>query len=163
MNKKCTFSEQKCQTDTVKTKDLCTFSEQIEIWNQIFDSEYEISCFGNIRHFKTHELKKQYINQGGYKHVSISGKCYAVHRLVGFAFIPNPCNKPMINHIDFNPQNNRVENLEWVTAKENCNHNRPRSEIKHEHQPSLLSNEFKERLKQLTYSYLFHKGFNTEF
>ena len=45
-----------------------------------------------------------------------------IHRLVAMNFIPNPLNKPYINHIDANPKNNCVENIEWATAKENTQH-----------------------------------------
>ena len=50
------------------------------------------------------------------------GKTHTTHRLVAKAFLPNFHNKPQINHIDGNPLNNNIENLEWVTNQENVIH-----------------------------------------
>jgi len=70
--------------------------------------------------------KSLVIDKGGYCIVSfyIKGKQYAkkVHRLVAETFIDNIQNLPQVNHIDENKQNNHVSNLEWVTARQNCEH-----------------------------------------
>ncbi len=58
----------------------------------------------------------------GYMRIKIDSKTYSVHRLIAEAFLPNPELKPQVNHIDFDRGNNRIENLEWVTASENILH-----------------------------------------
>jgi hypothetical protein len=87
---------------------------------------YEISNLGNIRNIKTKRLLKQFKDRRGYCRVELSSnsktKKYSIHRLVAQTFISNPQNKPEVNHKDGNKANNNVENLEWVTAKENIIH-----------------------------------------
>lgn len=78
-------------------------------------------------------LLNQYVNNSGYLVVSalnyfvknergIQNSNMLVHRLVAECFIPNPFDKEQVNHIDGNKFNNRVENLEWVSASENMFH-----------------------------------------
>lgn len=80
---------------------------------------YLISRDGRIFNSKNEE-KTTYI-KNGYLNLSMNNKMYAVHRLVALTYIKNPNNHPVINHIDENKLNNKVENLEWVTQQENCN------------------------------------------
>ncbi len=56
--------------------------------------------------------------------VKLSNKNYYVHRLVAIAWKPNPHNKPEVNHLDFDRQNNHGDNLEWSTSSENKKHNK---------------------------------------
>lgn len=111
-------------------------------WLPIKDYEnlYEVSDTGLIRSvdrvlkvkgqkdrlFKGKELYLHSNVQLEYKQVNLwkdnKGHTLYVHRLVAQTFIPNPENKPEVNHINGNRQDNRVENLEWVTSSENSYH-----------------------------------------
>lgn len=99
-------------------------------WKPIkgFEGLYEISNAGNIRSFHSREAKtlKTWESKDGYIRVSLrkNSKIYSklVHRLVAKTFIPNPENKPQVNHIDGDKTNNKIDNLEWCTAKENIQH-----------------------------------------
>lgn len=94
-----------------------------------FDCKYFITKDGrvwtNSRKNGIERFMKQY-EMDGYLTVGLliggKQKIFRVHRLVAMAFIPNPENKPYINHIDGNRKNNCVGNLEWCTQKENVIH-----------------------------------------
>lgn len=109
-----------------------------EIWKDIpgYEGYYEVSTLGNVRSIDrfvksptTDRLpikgkpKSVCTDKYGYLHVCLSKEHKTwyptVHRLVALAFIPNPDNKPCIDHIDGDKLNNRLENLRWCTVKEN--------------------------------------------
>ena len=71
---------------------------------------------------RTEMILKQSKTKSGYMQIIIFGKAYLVHRLVSFAWIPNPENKPFVNHKNGIKDDNRVDNLEWVTRSENVAH-----------------------------------------
>ena len=93
-----------------------------EKWVPSVHPDYRVSNYGRVMHWRKRLVLKQHTNKGGYKCVSLAGQNYRVHRLVAMAFIPNPENKPNINHIDGNKKNNNVDNLEWCTQQENIQH-----------------------------------------
>ena len=103
-----------------------------EVWKDIEGFEgYQISNLGrvkslNYRHTKRERILQQCISNKGYCRVSLfkNGKYHTllVHRLVATAYIANLNNKPEVNHIDECKTNNCVENLEWMTRKENVNY-----------------------------------------
>lgn len=107
----------------------------IEEWKNIKGYEnYQVSNLGRIKN-KTGKILKQQIRKG-YCDVGLrlqgqkQPKLIKVHRLVAEAFIPNPNNYPVINHIDENKQNNRIDNLEWCTQQYNSNYGHRNDKIK---------------------------------
>lgn len=96
------------------------FDYSKEVWKEITSTGYEVSNLGRIRR-GTRILAGSY-HSDGYTFATISGKQIPIHRFVANAFIPNPENKPEINHKDGNKKNNCVDNLEWVTRSENQKH-----------------------------------------
>ena len=68
------------------------------------------------------EVPAKLHDSNGYCKVYADGQGYLVHRLVAEAFIPNPDDKPQVNHKDGNKRNNSIANLEWATQSENTQH-----------------------------------------
>lgn len=84
-------------------------------------NDYEIDKNGNVYSYKTNKYLTPHLDRYGYLYLTIKSKHYKVHRLVAEAFIPNPENKPCIDHKDRNKLNNHYSNLRYVTPKENSN------------------------------------------
>lgn len=114
-----------------------------EIWKSLngvveHGENYEVSNFGNVRSIDRRvnsrsgtrlvkgKMLKFYTDKYGYLKIGLyqnqKSKMYSVHRLVALAFIPNPENKPQVNHDDGVKTNNYVTNLEWATSSENQTH-----------------------------------------
>jgi len=100
----------------------------MESWRPIkgFETRYTVSNTGLVFSKLTGRYLTPKVDRYGYEVVTLckngKAKYITVHRLVAMAFIPNPNGLPCVNHKDENKRNNRVENLEWVTVKENDNY-----------------------------------------
>lgn len=107
-----------------------------EIWKQVVGEEglYEVSSLGRVRSLDRQFTKsnnalcivkgrilKQH-TRGGYFLVRTSRGTQSTHRLVASAFLPNPDGYTEVNHKDCNKENNTVDNLEWVSPKQNMRH-----------------------------------------
>lgn len=109
-----------------------------EIWKKIKEyPNYEISNLGRVKSLKFYSnvhkkyydrvlILKEKTNKYGYKMIALSNengrKCFTIHRLVAKAFIDNKSNYNEVNHIDGNKSNNKFNNLEWCTRRDNILH-----------------------------------------
>lgn len=108
----------------------------MEIWKDIdgYEGQYKISNFGRVKSLLKWDVNKRtfvfeerimkpFPNNKGYLEVSLlknkNRKNHFIHRLVANAFIPKIKGKNIVNHKDFNFLNNNIDNLEWVTQREN--------------------------------------------
>lgn len=97
-------------------------------WKEIELSKgkYLISDKGEVFSVVKGKIRPSHYDKDGYKIITFMTKEFnktcKIHRLVAQAFIPNPENKPQVNHIDGNKGNNIVDNLEWVSMSENVRH-----------------------------------------
>lgn len=100
-----------------------------EIWKDCkgYEGKYQVSNLGRVWSIGSQKYLKGSYDKDGYRQAYLTAKNGKskkefIHRLVALAFIPNPNNLPQVNHIDENKQNNCVDNLEWVSIKDNANH-----------------------------------------
>lgn len=98
-----------------------------EEWRDIvgYEGIYQVSNIGRVKRVKVgkgkpYRILQPMINKNYYLVLKLCSKQTFIHRLVAQAFIPNPENKHEVDHIDGNRQNNYVNNLRWVTHRENC-------------------------------------------
>jgi len=151
----------------------------MEIYKEIkgYDGIYQVSNLGNVKsldHYcvnrlgtgkQTGRVLKQQKSNKGYLRVTLSYNkkrfTTGVHRLVALEFIPNPENKPQVNHINGIKNDNRVDNLEWCTNSENQRHavknNLCNPNYAEKHHNSKLSNK-----EALNARALFKMGFTNK-
>jgi hypothetical protein len=142
-----------------------------EIWKDIpeYEGMYQISNLGNVKsqHYnhmsgrKPGRLLKVTLMKTGYMSLELrmndTNKRHLIHRLIAEVFIPNPENKPNVNHINGIRNDNRIENLEWCTQSENILHafkmgtkvpTGPKKGTKPWNTGKALSNQHKEKLSK---------------
>lgn len=97
-----------------------------ETWKRFKNTTYSVSSTGYVYNEYSGKILKPFPNNNGYLTVDLFHNTVkeriSLHRLVAITFIPNLENKPFVNHIDGNKQNNCVDNLEWCTPSENSKH-----------------------------------------
>ncbi len=94
-----------------------------EIWNRVYwNTNYEISSYGKLKHILSGRIHLGYLNRDGYLYVNLISKSAKIHILVLEAFDSKRPYKLVCNHKDGNKLNNHINNLEWVTSSKNTKH-----------------------------------------
>lgn len=146
-----------------------------ELWLDIpdYENKYQISNLGRVRSLMVWDVShRQYVsrksplilapndNGHGYKQIMLrkngKKKPFYIHRLVAEAFCENPEKKPTINHLDHNRSNNRADNLQWCTQKENVRYSSYLMRHPKKIAPSKVTNEHYIRFKNGRYEVVVH-------
>jgi hypothetical protein len=142
--------------EIIKPKDILTD----EIWKQVViennntiknTKQYFVSNLGRFKNSKGIIMDNYKINDNGYIRVYIYHKTYALHRLIALTFLENNDNKEQVNHIDGCKTNNCLNNLEWVTNRENQIHKFKTG----------LGNNFTRKIGQYSVENIFIREFNS--
>ena len=130
-----------------------------EIWKDIkgYEGSYQVSNLGRVKSLNYHRegIEKILKIDGStqYKTVMLyrdgGGTRFLLHRLVASAFIPNPNNYPVVNHIDEDKSNNRVDNLEWCTQQYNVNYGTGLDRLSKVLKGKKRSEEAKKRISEI--------------
>jgi hypothetical protein len=113
-----------------------------EIWKEVkgFERYYRVSSIGRIMSIRTNKILKISLTKEGYNRIELNvngnAQKFSLHRIVALSFIPEIDGKQYVNHINNIRNDNRIENLEWCTAKENQQHC-----IKEGRKPSIAGNK----------------------
>ena len=89
-----------------------------------YEGLYAVTSCGKVWSYKRQKFLEPQLNENGYWRVCLykdrKEKKYMIHRLVAEAYIPNPNNLPQVDHIDENKTHNYINNLQWITNRDNC-------------------------------------------
>lgn len=129
-----------------------------ETWKPIADyvGLYEVSNKGRVRNLKTGRILKPGNNGRGYLFVGLykngAVKYHYLHRLVALTFIPNPNKLPEVNHKDEIRTNNKLDNLEWISHRDNSNYGKRNERVSKSKSKAIVQFDLSTGLIIKTYS-----------